>query len=542
MIKNYFFLLRQCRELNELLGDAQMAEVFTQEKEILMLHWITPDNRHVYTEICCSPQSAHILLRENFSRAKKNTIGFFPESHGQRLESIEIALFERVIRFRLTNGSFFYRIRGNQTNFFHNINYTETAFLKDETPASDYTQLDFCTPEACMEQVLLRIQNSTDTEMAAISRICGKELLTEVEFRMQQNQMDLRINLQAVLNEVFYAAFGLAAFTNPPSLLACPVTFIRAQNYFIRQSEAVHDIIRQRITEQFKIEAYKKQFILVQRHLQKELAFLSQKITNMQKVIADTAREIQYKKFGDMLLSNLHLVEEKTEKLLLPDFENEHEVLEIPLDTKLSPAHNAEVYYAKARNAHKQRQQFIKDLPSLEKKADSLNHMQRRLETVKELKEIEQLAEEVLRSGKNKEQRDDSPESRFRRFYVFDQYMILVGKDAHNNDILTVQYAKQNDFWFHARSVAGSHVVVRNEGNKETLDKTVLQAAASLAAYYSKAKSAKLVPVAYTQKKYVVKRKGMDPGQVGLLKEKVVMVKPEIPAICIPYGAKDAED
>ena len=56
--------------------------------------------------------------------------------------------------------------------------------------------------------------------------------------------------------------------------------------------------------------------------------------------------------------------------------------------------------------------------------------------------------------------------------------------------------------------------------------------AASIAAFYSKAKTAKIAPVAYTFAKFVYKRKGMEPGKVMLSKEKVLLVKPEIPKNC----------
>ena len=41
-----------------------------------------------------------------------------------------------------------------------------------------------------------------------------------------------------------------------------------------------------------------------------------------------------------------------------------------------------------------------------------------------------------------------------------------------------------------------------------------------------------MAPVSFTQKKYVVKKKGMEPGKVALLKEEVLIVKPEIPSNC----------
>ncbi|MBT8378807.1 MAG: DUF814 domain-containing protein, partial [Ignavibacteria bacterium] len=106
------------------------------------------------------------------------------------------------------------------------------------------------------------------------------------------------------------------------------------------------------------------------------------------------------------------------------------------------------------------------------------------------------------------------------------------------NDLLTTKFAKQNDLWFHARSVSGSHVVLRVENTKEAVPKNILKKTASLAAYHSKAKTAGTVPVAYTFKKYVVKKKGDPVGTVHLLREDVLLVKPEIPKDC-EYVDKD---
>ncbi|MFA6025941.1 MAG: NFACT RNA binding domain-containing protein, partial [Ignavibacteriaceae bacterium] len=91
---------------------------------------------------------------------------------------------------------------------------------------------------------------------------------------------------------------------------------------------------------------------------------------------------------------------------------------------------------------------------------------------------------------------------------------------------------RQNDFWFHARSVSGSHVVLRVENTKEAVPKPVLKKVAQLAAFYSKAKTAGTAPVSYALKKFVVKRKGMEVGMVSMLREDTLLVKPEIPQGC----------
>ena len=83
------------------------------------------------------------------------------------------------------------------------------------------------------------------------------------------------------------------------------------------------------------------------------------------------------------------------------------------------------------------------------------------------------------------------------------KYHIYVGKDSKNNDGSQL-FAKQNDFWFHARSVSGSHVVLRVENTKEVIPKNILQKTASLAAFYSKAKLLNRT-VTYTLKNMLIK-------------------------------------
>jgi predicted ribosome quality control (RQC) complex YloA/Tae2 family protein len=149
-----------------------------------------------------------------------------------------------------------------------------------------------------------------------------------------------------------------------------------------------------------------------------------------------------------------------------------------------------------------------------------------RAETVKELEGIEGANREIFRM--TGEAREEGTAERFRRFEV-GGYEIYVGKSAANNDELTVRFAKANDYWFHARGSSGSHVVLRWNDPKTKPPKEALRAAASLAAYYSGAKNAKMVPVAYTLKKYVRKPKGAAVGAVVMEREEVIMVEPKLP-------------
>lgn len=93
-----------------------------------------------------------------------------------------------------------------------------------------------------------------------------------------------------------------------------------------------------------------------------------------------------------------------------------------------------------------------------------------------------------------------------------DGFDIFVGKNNYQNDELTFKIATGNDWWFHAKASAGSHVIVKTEG-KELPDRS-FEEAARLAAYYSKAREQGKAEIDYIQKKHVKKPNGSKPGFV----------------------------
>ena len=124
----------------------------------------------------------------------------------------------------------------------------------------------------------------------------------------------------------------------------------------------------------------------------------------------------------------------------------------------------------------------------------------------------------------------EEPTVPFRIFHVSGGFEVWAGKSSKNNDELTLQYAKPNDLWFHARGSSGSHVVLRIGTGSGEPSKKAKEQAAAIAAYYSKQRNAKYVPVAMTEKKYIRKPKGATPGTVVMDREKVIMVTPALPA------------
>ena len=93
-----------------------------------------------------------------------------------------------------------------------------------------------------------------------------------------------------------------------------------------------------------------------------------------------------------------------------------------------------------------------------------------------------------------------------------DGYDIYVGKNNFQNEELTFSFASGNDWWFHAKKVPGSHVIVKSNG--EELPDRVFEEAGKLAAFYSKNNGSPKVEVDYVEKKHVKKVKGQKPGFV----------------------------
>lgn len=113
-----------------------------------------------------------------------------------------------------------------------------------------------------------------------------------------------------------------------------------------------------------------------------------------------------------------------------------------------------------------------------------------------------------------------------RRFVSPDGMIVLVGRTAEDNDVLTLKLASPRDFWFHLAGDSGSHVVVRNPENLDCLPRETERFAASLAAGYSKGRKGGKVSVHVCRCEDVSKPRGFPPGKVLLDRFKSLQVSP----------------
>ncbi len=255
-------------------------------------------------------------------------------------------------------------------------------------------------------------------------------------------------------------------------------------------------------------------------------------IANLRNDLVEHGNADEWKRLGDLLLSNAGTASREGGSLRVIDYFDESlPEIAIEADENDSITETAEKYYrryTKARNAAQEVSTRIEklnaELEGLRRKAAEIERAVAEQDTA-----FLETASGAPKAARVKETKK-SPETGgvARRFVSSDGFEILVGKRAKDNDVLTFKIAKSLDTWMHAADYPGSHVVVRNPNRAEIPPRTLLEAA-RLAAFYSQGKSQVKAAVHYTQKKFVNKPKGAAPGLVSLASFKTLLVEPGVP-------------
>jgi len=116
----------------------------------------------------------------------------------------------------------------------------------------------------------------------------------------------------------------------------------------------------------------------------------------------------------------------------------------------------------------------------------------------------------------------------YHRYEIDGFWEVLAGKTDADNDRLSLKIARANDWWFHVAGQPGSHVVLRVPPGEDP-GKDVLEQAAAIAAWHSKARAGGVVSVSGTLARFVTKPRGASAGTVSIRRETRFKVRPAIP-------------
>jgi predicted ribosome quality control (RQC) complex YloA/Tae2 family protein len=246
-------------------------------------------------------------------------------------------------------------------------------------------------------------------------------------------------------------------------------------------------------------------------HWKQKIVMHNARLHKLEKQLAEIEERRSYKELGDIVLAHAHQIKKGVGTALLQDFYTQKPI-RIKLNPELDAAENAERFYRKAKNEGLEKAHLLQNL---ENTRTSL------MAAESELKRIAESDGMGYGRQPNVAQAPKQPESKPYKTVVIDEFEIWIGKSATDNDSM-LRLACKQDLWLHVRGYAGSHVIIKKKGS--SYPESVIQKAAELAAKNSKAKTQKMVPVIYTERKYVSKPRKAAAGEVAVLKEKVVDV------------------
>lgn len=399
--------------------------------------------------------------------------------------------------------------------------------------------LDFSEPGQLVQNMLM-------SQISGISPLIAREISWLSTGRCDKDVNSLsdkeRCNIIQHLNEFREKALN-ADFT--PTLITEIETdrLIDFSPFEINQYESacktevlssMCDAIAEFYTSRADKERLKQRSSDVIRIISTNLERLAKKLVIQQKTLKDAENKEKYRQYGDLLMSSIYSVKQgDTEAIVADYFSEDAREISIPLKPELSPAENAQRYYKKYTKAKNAEIEVKKQIKSATDEIEYLESALTMVENCTDYADISairaELAEEgYIRKQSQKKKGDSNKPSKPHHFLSTDGFDIYVGKNNIQNDILSLKFANTSDIWFHTKKMHGSHTIIKLGIDKDVPKQTILEAA-SLAAYYSKARQSSNVPVDYTTIKNVKKPSGARPGMVIYNSYNTIYIEPKSP-------------
>jgi predicted ribosome quality control (RQC) complex YloA/Tae2 family protein len=264
--------------------------------------------------------------------------------------------------------------------------------------------------------------------------------------------------------------------------------------------------------------------------VRKHVKRLSRKAAKVEKDLEAAHGFEQNKRFAELLKIYMKSIQKGMEYIEVDDiFSEDRRKIVIELDPALTPVQNAEVYFRKYRKGREGRDLLDRRLEVAQKELMSAQAMLEEFERDYDSAVQKYEAEIAGILPKAAERRAPVVRLPYREFTLSTGVTVFVGKDGDDNDRTTFGYARPYELWFHTSQTPGSHVVMKFPDKGFVPSKAEIIETAAIAAFFSKARNSKAVPVVYTQKKYVRKPRKAKPGLVTVEREKMVMVEPKKP-------------
>jgi predicted ribosome quality control (RQC) complex YloA/Tae2 family protein len=255
------------------------------------------------------------------------------------------------------------------------------------------------------------------------------------------------------------------------------------------------------------------------------------------RTLAESEAADRFRVMGDLVLTHAREVRPRAQVLRVPDYTTGDAEVAIPLDPALTPSENAQRYFRRYAKARATARALPARIAQLETEARALRDALVQIDGATSPDDLWEIESDLATGGLVGRAPRSRPAAKTgpRRFRTADGATILVGRSARENDRITFHEAGPDDLWFHARGLAGAHVILKAGGPPSHAS---IQAAAQAAAYYSEGRDSGQVAVDVVERKHVRKPRGAAPGAVTYTAERTFLVSPALPSADPPTGSR----
>ena len=548
MITNYYTLRALALEWNADLTGSILGDAYSQSKDELTLAFATSESEWM-VRIRIRWPFQYLFRVEGYNKARRNVASLFSNAYDRTVKAIRIADRDRMVYIDFTDGTFLQiMVFGSKANvlFVGPDNIVLDAFQNKEALTGTDAPLSRPAPDIdTFDTFKAAWQNDSKSTAKAVSRVYrlfDATLSREVMHRAGITVKTPALCEPADLLRIFEEGSKLHAqllkpspriYWQEPRAVAFSTTSLYEHHAL---NEECFDTVDAAINLYVRRQLGQRNFDAAYMPLEKALRTArdqnQNRLEKMLTALSEESRAEKYERWGHLLMAAQHDVPPDVDKVQLDDLFNNNQAVTIPLDPRLTGVENAQKYYEKARNTRLARQhaeERLERVETLAEEAASLLNALNALKTAGDIRKFTKAEARRLAPFLGQQHKTPVEQIPFRRYVLGSGYEVWVGRNAKQNDALTFKYARKFDFWLHARGVPGSHAVLRRPGRTAQPQKSILERAAAIAAYYSKARGSSLVPVIVTERKHVRKPKGAAPGAVLVDREDVVLVEPGLP-------------
>jgi predicted ribosome quality control (RQC) complex YloA/Tae2 family protein len=265
---------------------------------------------------------------------------------------------------------------------------------------------------------------------------------------------------------------------------------------------------------------------------------LESKHAKLEKLTQEAEGAELYKKWAELLTINIGKLRKGMTSVIVADAydENQQEIA-IPLQQDLSPSANIRKLFKRFRKLTDGRDASARQMRIINREIEKLESFRATLESSENVGDLLELERDVIREGYLKKKKTaagshrspDAPTFHPREYTTRAGEIVLVGRNAKENDYVTFTASRKYDIWFHSQQSPGSHVILRVKDRNYPPSMESILTAARIAAHYSQARNSEKVPIIYTETRHLQKIRGAL-GKVRYTRVKSIMVEPGLPS------------